>query len=178
MTNGNSAGDGAPYAHDDGRAADTALFAVIRDSMWSLLSDRYRTNRRASSTPTEDGYLHDRPFWPAFGFEDVRYAVEDGKDRLLVIFHDTDVPGSTLGFRIDLEKAVTEWSRRVGGRVPREHPEMFAAELIWFMVCFIGVADFDGASGTPESPHWINDGSEIFGKLRNNPNMDTFASYR
>ncbi|MEU3168583.1 hypothetical protein [Streptosporangium sp. NPDC006930] len=175
--NGNPAGDGTRHAHDGGRAEDTALFGVIRDNMWSLLSDRYRTNRRTSHPPTEDEYLHDRPFWPAFTFEGVTYAAEEGKDWLLVTFHDTDIPDTTLGFRIDLETAMVEWTRRVGGRIPREHPEMFAAELIWFMICFIGVADFDGATGTPGAPHWINDGSEIFGKLKNNPNMDTFESH-
>ncbi|WP_169983487.1 MULTISPECIES: hypothetical protein [unclassified Microbispora] len=175
--NGDLAGDGTTHAHDGGR--DPALAGVIRDHMWSLLSDRYRTNRRSPGAPTEDEYLHDRPFWPEFTFEEVRYAVEGGRDLLLVTFHDTDVPEITLGFRIDLDKAMTEWSRRVGGRLPRQHPEMFAAELIWFMVCFIGVADFDGATGTPGSPpYWINDGSEIFGKLRNNPNMETFESHR
>ncbi|MEV0758421.1 hypothetical protein [Streptosporangium sp. NPDC050280] len=175
--NGNPAGDGTRHAHDGGRAEDTALFGVIRDNMWSLLSDRYRTNRRTSHPPTADEYLHDRPFWPAFTFEGVTYAAEEGKDWLLVTFHDTDIPDTTLGFRIDLETAMVEWTRRVGGRIPREHPEMFAAELIWFMICFIGVADFDGATGTPGAPHWINDGSEIFGKLKNNPNMDTFESH-
>ncbi|MFD0883254.1 hypothetical protein ACFQ08_01575 [Streptosporangium algeriense] len=156
---------------------DRTLPEVIRDNMWSLLSDRYRTNRRAPHTPTEDEYLHDRPFWPAFTFEEVRHTVEDGRDRILVTFHDTDVPEDTLGFRIDLDTAMAEWSRRVGGRNPHDHPEMFAAELIWFMVCFIGVADLDGEAGTPEAPHWINNGSEIFGKLKNNPNMDTFESH-
>ncbi|GII87708.1 hypothetical protein Ssi03_56980 [Sphaerisporangium siamense] len=166
------AGDGTGHAN-----GGAALPEVIRDHMWSLLSDRYRTNRRASHAPAEDEYLHDRSFWPAFTFEGVDYTVEDGKDRLLVTFHDTDLPDTTLGFRVDLDTAMAEWTRRVGGRIPREHPEMFAAELIWFMVCYIGVADLDGATGTPRSPHWINDGSEIFGKLRNNPNMDTFESH-
>ncbi|MCM2388153.1 hypothetical protein [Streptomyces albipurpureus] len=156
---------------------DSELFQVVRDSMWSLLSDRYRTNRRARGAQTEDEFLHERTFWPAFTFEGVQYAAEDGTDRLLVTFHDTDAPEITIGFRIDLVKAMAEWSKRVGGRDPREHPRMFAAELIWFMVCFIGVADFDDASGTPDAPHWINDGSEIFGKLRNNPNMDAFESH-
>ncbi|WP_030912372.1 hypothetical protein [Streptosporangium amethystogenes] len=176
--NGNPAKDGTTHAHDGGQTEDTALFGVIRGHMWSLLSDRYRTNRRTSHPPTEDEYLHDRPFWPAFTFEGVTYAKEEDKDRLLVTFHDTDLPDITLGFRIDLDTAMTEWTRRVGGRIPREHPEMFAAELIWFMICFIGVTDLDGATGAPESPYWINGGSEIFGKLRNNPNMDTFESHR
>ncbi|MFE2040503.1 hypothetical protein ACFXAZ_06130 [Streptomyces sp. NPDC059477] len=161
----------------DSAGSDSGQYLIVRDSMWSLLSDRYRTNRRAGGAPAEDEFLHERPFWPAFTFEDVVHVVEDGVDRLLVTFHDTDDPSVTLGFRIDLARAMTEWSRRVGGRDPREHPEMFAAELIWFMVCFIGVTDFGGATGTPDAPHWINDGTEIFGRLKNNPNMDAFDSH-
>lgn len=154
------------------------LFRSVRDSMWSLLSDRYRTQRRGAGEQFEDEYLHDRPFWPEFTFQDVVYQVDDGTDVLLVTFHETDTPEATLGFRINLLKAMAEWSKRVGGRDPRQHPEMFAAELIWFMVCFIGVAEFDAAAhGTTHSPYWINDGSEIFGKLRNNPNMDAFESH-
>lgn len=156
---------------------DSELFQDIRDNMWSLLSDRYRTNRRSAEKKTEDEFLHERTFWPAFTFEEVSYSTEDGMDRLLVTFHDTDTPENTLGFKVDLVRAMAEWSKRVGGRDPREHPQMFAAELIWFMVCFIGVADFEGSAGTPEKPHWINEGSEIFGKLKNQPNMESFDSH-
>ncbi|MCW5253547.1 MULTISPECIES: hypothetical protein [unclassified Streptomyces] len=156
---------------------DTELFRSVRDNMWRLLSDRYRTNRRARGTQSEDEYLHDRPFWPEFTFDDVAHEVQDGTDMLLVTFHASDDPRTPLGFRIALVKAMEEWSRRVGGRDPRQHPEMFAAELIWFMVCFIGVAELDTGTGGGPGPRWINDGSEIFGKLRNNPNMDAFASH-
>lgn len=156
---------------------DSELFRNIRENMWSLLSDRYRTHRRSAESKTEDEFLHERSFWPAFTFEDVSYSAEGGKERILVTFHDTDAPEITLGFKVDLVQAMAEWSKRVGGRDPREYPEMFAAELIWFMVCFIGVADFDGAVGTPEEPYWINEGSEVFGKLRNQPNMESFDSH-
>lgn len=166
---GNEAGTGTGTAADK----DLALFATIRDEMWALLSARYRVAGNAVSD------AHERPFWPEFTFDSVRHAVEDGRDLLLVTFHETDRPERTLGFRVDVRKAMAEWSKRLGGRRPHEHPQMFAAEVIWYMVCFIGVADLGGdAPGTPEAPYWINEGGEVFGRLKNNPNMDAFESHR
>ncbi|WP_069812700.1 hypothetical protein [Streptomyces sp. TP-A0874] len=155
---------------------DNELFRTVRKNMWSLLSDRYRTNRRARST--HDEFVGERQFWPEFTFEEVVLGTgAQGEAQIQVLFHDSDEPETRFGFRISLEKAIASWSERVGGRDPRRHPEMFAAELIWFMVCFIGVADLESATGGGQAPHWINTGSEIFGKLKNNPNMETFESH-
>lgn len=150
----------------------------VRDGMWELLSARYRTNRRDGWNHSVDEYVGHRPFWPEFIFDDVGVVTESGPTRIRVTFHESDHPETILGFRIDLEPAMEAWSIRVGGRDPRQHPEMFAAELVWFMVCFIGVADFGpDVPGTLDDPQWINTGAEIFGKLRNNPNMESFESH-
>lgn len=169
--NGETASATVPAVSD--AAADVALFATFRDEMWSLLSARYRVARDDAAGEVE------RPFWPEFTFDSVRHAVEDGVDRLIVTFHETDRPERTLGFRVDVRKAMAEWSKRLGGRRPQDNPQMFAAEVIWYMVCFIGVADLGGdAPGTPEAPYWINEGAEVFGPLKNNPNMEAFESHR
>lgn len=148
----------------------------VRNAMWQLLSSRYRTSRTDRQADAESA--DDRPFWPDFTFETVSIAGREQSADIQVTFYETIRPETLLGFRIDLDKAASSWSERVGGRDPSRYPEMFAAELVWFMVCYIGVADLDpGLPGDRDGPRWINQGTEVFGKLKNNPNMNTFDSH-
>jgi hypothetical protein len=162
------------------RISDSAPFGAgwltaVCDHMWKILGDHYRTGLRSTAAMTSV-WTGKRSFWPAYAFDSVSCCVVDGADQLRILFRDRDHLEVVLGYRINLAEAARRWSQQVGDRDPRRQPEMFATELVWFMVCHIGVAKFTPTAGTKELPQWINEGNEIFGRLPNNPNMDTFQN--
>jgi hypothetical protein len=147
---------------------------AVSRHMSAILCGRYRASRGDAAAP--GARAGTRSFWPAYVFESVSCCLVNGIDQLQIRFTDCDRPDVVLGYQVNLAEARHRWLEQVGDRDPGRYPEMFAAELAWFMVCHIGVAEFTPEAGTEELPQWINRGDEVFGKLPDNPNMNTFHS--
>jgi len=137
----------------------------VRKEISDILSQKYHTVRHGGHELDKDEFRRERKFWPDMQFHGAGYVGTGPKPLVGITFTPVNEPGNTYGFRIDLEQAIEAWVKRVGILKPREHPAMFAAELIWYMVTYIGAVDLADALPDAEGVRWINEGTEIFGRL-------------
>jgi hypothetical protein len=139
---------------------------AVRQHISAILKQRYHTIRRGGHPSDKDEFLHDRRFWPDMQFLGVAtYRTAEGNSGLTVTFTPVSESGNVYGFKIDMTKSLATWGKRIGIVNPREHPVMFAAELIWYMVAYIGAIDITSSLADGFGIRWINNGSEIFTKL-------------
>ncbi len=137
----------------------------VRDDIWTILSRKYNTVRRGGHPVDADEHLRERTFWPDMRFHKVESI--DGPDgrQIRLTFTPLSQPDMTFGYRIDVDKAASAWSERVGIREPRKNSPMFAAELIWYMVAYIGATEIDACAQDENGVRWINTGSDVFKPL-------------
>lgn len=139
---------------------------AVRREISSVLSRKYRTNRRGAHLSDRGEFLRERDFWPDMRFLDVvPYETADGGGGLAITFAPASEPRDRYGFKIDMATSLESWCKRIGIRNPREHPAMFAAELTWYMVAYIGAIDINSFVADGSGIRWINKGYEIFVKL-------------
>jgi hypothetical protein len=140
---------------------------AVRNEIAAILTGTYYTTRHGAHPSDKDEFLRERQFWPDMRFVDVaRYRTAgDGVGLAITFTPAANADGGNYGFKIDLAKSLATWSKRIGIRNPSEHPSMFAAELVWYMVAYIGTVDLIAFAADDSGVRWINDGSEIFVKL-------------
>ncbi|WP_018182906.1 hypothetical protein [Kaistia granuli] len=138
-----------------------AFDQAVRTDISTILTRKYRTVRHGGHDKEE--HLRERQFWPDMQF----HGVEIWQDTpgLSITFTPVNEPGQVYGYRIDMATALIAWGKRVGIRNPRQHPSMFAAELVWYMVTYIGAVGIEDSVVAADGIRWINKGTEVFEKL-------------
>ena len=134
---------------------------AVRADITTILTRKYRTVRHGGHDKEE--HLRERQFWPDMRFHGVEIWQE--APGLSITFTPVDEPDQVYGYRIDMATALTAWGKRVGIRNPRQHPSMFAAELVWCMVTYIGAVGLEGSVATDDEVRWINKGTDVFDRL-------------
>lgn len=137
----------------------------VRDDIWTILSRKYSTVRRGGHPTEIDEHLHERTFWPDMRFHRVESVDSPSGRQIRITFTPKQEPDRTYGYRVDVDKAASAWSERVGIREPRQNPAMFAAELIWYMVAYIGAKEIEKSSEAEDGVRWINSGADVFEPL-------------
>ncbi len=137
----------------------------VRDHIWTILSRKYGTVRRGGHPVDADEHRRERTFWPDMRFHKVESVDGPNGRQLRLTFTPLNQPDLTFGYKIDVEKAASAWSERVGIREPRKNSSMFAAELIWYMVAYIGSTPIDACPAGGDGVRWINTGSDVFKPL-------------
>jgi hypothetical protein len=139
--------------------------AIVRDDIWLILSRKYQTVRHGGHPLDRDEYLRERTFWPDMRFARVDLVkTPDGGPEIRIVFSPSTEPDSAYGYRVDVDKATAVWHERIGIE-PRQNPPMFAAELIWYMVAYIGSIDIAECPEGEDGVRWINDGDDVFKAL-------------
>lgn len=142
----------------------------VRDDIWTILSRKYNTVRRGGHPVDTDEHLRERSFWPDMRFHKVEVADGPNGPQIRLTFTPFNEPGATYGYKVDVDKAAAAWSERVGIREPRQNPAMFAAELMWYMVAYIGATEIETRAEDEDGVRWINTGADVFKPL---PDADT-----
>lgn len=146
--------------------ADQAEFDErVRNDIWSILSRKYNTVRRGGHPVDTDEHLHERSFWPDMRFHKVEAVDGPNGRQIRLTFTPKVEPATTYGYRVDVDKAAAAWSEKVGIREPRQNPSMFAAELIWYMVAYIGSMKIEACPEDDTGVRWINTGADVFEPL-------------
>lgn len=146
--------------------ADPAGFdETVRDDIWTILNRKYGTVRRGGHPVDAEEHLHERTFWPDMHFHKVETVDQPGGRQIRITFTPVNEPATTYGYKVDVDKAASAWSERVGIREPRQNPSMFAAELIWYMVAYIGASKMQDCPEGEGGVRWINTGADIFEPL-------------
>ena len=139
---------------------------VVRDDIRTILSRKYNTVRHGGHPSDAEEFLRERSFWPDMHFHTVESidGAPEGR-QIRITFTPTSEPATTYGYKVDVDKAAAAWSKRVGIREPRKNPSMFAAELIWYMVAFIGATEIEACPEGEGGVRWINTGADVFEPL-------------
>lgn len=139
---------------------------IVRADIWTILSRKYSTVRHGGHPSDVEEYSRERTFWPDMHFHKVETVVApDGVRQIRITFTPRSEPGATYGYKVDVDTAAAAWSHRVGIREPRKNPSMFAAELIWYMVAYIGSNHIEASSEGEDAVRWINTGADVFQPL-------------
>jgi len=148
---------------------------MVREDLWTILSRKYSTVRQGGH-PTDTGeHRRERSFWPDMSFHEVRPVdLPDGVRQIRITFTPRSEPKVTYGYKVNVETAAAAWSLRVGIREPRKNPSMFAAELIWYMIAYIGSTKIEDCPEGEGGVRWINTGDDLFQAL---PDPDTGYSH-
>jgi hypothetical protein len=145
---------------------DDGFVETVRREIADILNRKYRTTRRGGHPSDEDESLRDRAFWPDMRFHQVaQYQTAQGTRGLAITFTPIAEQESLYGFKIDMVKSLAAWGQRVVIRSARDHPSMFAAELIWYMVAYISSVDIRAFPTDASGVRWVNEGSEMFTRL-------------
>jgi hypothetical protein len=144
--------------------------ASLREEISGILRRTYRTVRHGGHPADKDEFLRHREFWPDMRFDEVRFGsdAENGR-RLLITFAPVAELQTRYGYRVDVADALAKWTKRVMIRDPLSNPSMFAAEIVWYMVAYIGSNDITAFPADSEGVRWINTGSDLFEKLPEPP---------
>lgn len=138
---------------------------TVRDDIWTILSRKYTTVRQGGH-PTDAGEaVRERSFWPDMHFLSVRRHDGPQGAEIRITFTPAKEPGSVYGYKVELDRAAAAWSERVGIRDPRRNPSMFAAELVWYMVAYIGSNRIEACQAGDDGVRWINTGADVFEPL-------------
>jgi hypothetical protein len=143
----------------------TAFSDVIRDDIWTILSGRYSTVRHGGHPSDADEFRRERPFWPDMCFHAAHTVDGPFGRQICITFTPVKEPDAVYGYKIDVDKSVAAWSERVGIRDPRRSTAMFAAELVWYMVAYIGSTDLKTCVDRGDGVRWINTGADVFEPL-------------
>lgn len=149
-------------------------FDLVRAQVADFLFGVYDISPRegAHELHLPEGGLQ-RVFWSDFRFEEVVTVGPEESELLQITFHDASAD-KKFRFDVDLNLALDRWLELTGRAIARELVRPFSTEIIWYMVCFIGVYEKVGISITEGDLEILNPGGEIFGPLPDNPNMETF----
>jgi hypothetical protein len=149
----------------------------LREELSSTLRRTYRTVRHGGHPTDKDEFLRHREFWPDMRFDEAKLLGGPGERRELAItFAPVNETGASYGYRVDLDDALAKWATRVTIRDPMSNPSMFAAEIIWYMVAYIGSNDIAAAPLADDGIRWINTGLDLFEKLPEPPGFAHAAS--
>lgn len=143
----------------------TEFAEVVRRDVHTILSRQYNTVRHGGHIADTDEFLHTRPFWPDMLFHDVDMVDGPAGDQIRITFTPTHEPGVIFGYKVDVEDTANAWIKRVGIRDPRDNTPMFAAEIIWYMIAYIGVTELVQDSSNGDGVQWINNGDDVFAPL-------------
>ncbi len=143
----------------------TEFSETIRYQIFSILKQKYNTVRHGGHAGDVDEFRRRRPFWPDMQFHDVKLEEGPNGDQVRITFTPVDEPTQTFGFKVDVEDAAATWRHRVGIRDPHKHSNMFAAEIIWYMIAYIGVSKFEECPDKGDGVRWINSGDDVFKPL-------------
>lgn len=138
---------------------------VVRDDIWTILSRKYTTVRHGGHPSDIGEDRQERTFWPDMQFHRADVVDAPGGKQIRIMFTPIDDPEAVYGYRVDVERAAAAWTERVGIREPRKQPAMFAAELIWYMIAYIGVTDLVACGDEEDGVRWINTGADVFKPL-------------
>lgn len=138
---------------------------IVRDDIWKILTTKYNTTRHGGHPTDVDEFRRERPFWPDMRFHDVQTVDAPAGRQIRITFTPSTEPEIRYGYRIDVEETAKAWSKRVGIRDPRASPAMFAAELIWYMVAYIGSTRIEEYPFSEDGIRWINTGADVFSPL-------------
>jgi hypothetical protein len=144
---------------------DQAFEERVRDDIWAILSRKYSTVRHGGHPADAGEYLHERTFWPDMRFHGVEVVQGPNGAQVRITFTPVDEPDATYGYKIDVNTAAAAWSERIGIREPRQNPSMFAAELIWYMVAYVGSIEIEACPKGEGGVRWINTGADVFKPL-------------
>jgi hypothetical protein len=144
---------------------DQAFEERVREDIWAILSRKYNTVRHGGHPADAGEYLHERTFWPDMRFHEAKVTKGPGGPQIRITFTPVDAPDSIYGYKVDVQKAADAWSKRVGIREPRQNPSMFAAELIWYMVAYVGSIQIESQPKGEDGVRWINTGADVFTPL-------------
>lgn len=143
----------------------TDFYEAVRGDIWKILSGKYNTVRHGGHPSDVGEYRHKRAFWPDMKFHEVEVVDAPTGWQLRITFTPANEPGPVYGYRIDVDKAAEAWKIRVGIHDPHSNPSMFAAELVWYMIAYIGSTRIDNCPDAGEGVRWINTGADVFKPL-------------
>lgn len=138
---------------------------LVHGEIWTILSRTYSTVRHGGHPSDAEEFRRDRSFWPDMQFHGAEAVDNADGGQIRITFTPVREPGVTYGYRIDVETAAAAWSKRVGIRDPHASPAMFAAELIWYMVAYIGSTPIEESEADHNGIRWINTGADVFTAL-------------
>lgn len=143
----------------------TGFDETVRDEIWKILTMRYRTVRHGGHPTDAEEHLQERKFWPDMEFRAVTATEGPNGGQVRITFSPVREPELVFGYKIDVDSTAAAWSKRIGIRDPYKSPTMFAAELIWYMVAYIGSHRIDEVTADPDGIRWINRGDDVFAPL-------------
>lgn len=138
----------------------------VRDHVAEILRRKYGTIRQGANALDQDEYRKERRFWPDMQFHEV--GLSDGAAGQPVVeitFTPVYEQETTYGFLVDVDYAIDTWGTRVGVQHPRNYPSRFAAEIIWYMVTYIGSLKIEDCPVDHRGIRWINKGDDVFARL-------------
>lgn len=133
-----------------------AFYNQVRGDIWTILSQQY--DYRGSG----EALARERPFWQDMRFHEVSTVDGSNGNHISITFTPIDQPTTIYGYKIDLDKAAAAWNERVGIRDARQNPTMFAVELVWYMVVYIGETNLERCRESGKGVCWINAGTDAF----------------
>lgn len=144
-----------------------ATFEIqVRDHISEILKQRYGTTRHGSNPLDKGEETAERRFWPDMQFHDVGQSQSQEGDPVVEIsFTPVYERENTYGYRINVNNAVEAWSKRLGIINPQHYPARFAAEILWYMVTYIGSLKIERCPEDARGIRWINRGDDVFTRL-------------
>ncbi|KKB86109.1 hypothetical protein VW29_04305 [Devosia limi DSM 17137] len=138
----------------------------VRDHVAEILRRKYGTTRQGANALDRDESLKQRRFWPDMQFHEVGQSSGlTGQAMVEISFTPVYEPENTYGYRVDVNSAIEAWSMRLGVQHPRNYPARFAAEVIWYMVTYIGSVKIEECPVDGKGIRWINKGDDVFTRL-------------
>lgn len=123
----------------------------------------YRTTRNGAHRLDEGEASRPRPLWPGVDF---RPAHIEPPDSLVVHVTFRDLGDAVFGCRVDLSTALTRGAELSDLVAWHEEPELMAAELVWYLVSYIGASRIEAPPPTNGADvTWLMEGPEVFGPL-------------
>ena len=137
----------------------------VQRELWTILSRSYGTVRHGGHPTDADEFRRDRSFWPDMNFSSVTLEERLNGEQIAISFTPVREPDRTYVYQVSVETAAAAWSKRVGIRNPYANPAMFAAEIIWYMVAYIGSTPIEDMQEDEVGLRRINTGSDVFTAL-------------
>lgn len=139
-----------------------SFIAEVKHEIHNILTGRY--SRSNPSAHDNNGTIPETlPFWSAFDFHEVWW--DDSSSCLGIVFSVAGHAVPRYGFRVNFWEAMDSWREQIGvGNIER-NPAMYATEIIWFMVCFVGTSHLPDVPPNSDDVVWLNSGQEVFREL-------------
>jgi hypothetical protein len=143
---------------------------TLREEISGILRRTYRTNRHGAHPTDKDEFLRHREFWPDMRFDEAELRNGSaGSGVLLITFTPANEPQTRYGYRVNIADALAKWTKRVIAVDPLSNPSMFATEIVWYMVAYIGSNDIEAMPLDGAGVRWINTGMDLFERLPEPP---------